>query len=66
MKYNKCQLTLIFQILLVVPVRTAVRLASLDNPVPASTYMCDPVFTPQIEGKVVPLVLVVPVAALVA
>ena len=64
--YCLLKLTLIFQSLLVSPVRTAVRLASSDDSVPASIYMCDPVLTPQIVGKVVPLVDVVPVAALVA
>ena len=57
---------MIFQVLEVVPVSTASSCASLSVPVPASTYICSPSLTPQIWGRVVPDVLVVPVRALVA
>ena len=56
-------LAFIFHCLLVLPVRTAERVASPVVSGPASIYRWDPVFTPQILGVVRPLALLVPVFA---
>ena len=59
--------TLIFQVLeVVVPVSEASSEASVLDPSPASTYICSPSLIPQIFGRGVPLVEVVPVLAFVA
>ena len=63
---NGSNFTLIFHVRLVeVPVREAIRTASSEVPDPASIYMCDPVFVPQICGVLLLLAMFVPVFAFV-